>query len=377
MSACHLTVGSIFRAHGREFLARFGEAIPAHQRRALRSLSLCRTKELGGHVVRCPECGYEREHYNSCYCRGCPQCEGSKEAAWLLERESELLPTPYYHVVFPLPHVFNELLLENQRVGFSLFFQAVAYTLKNVARRKLGGELGFFCVLHTWGQLLTTHFHLHCVVPGGVMLPDGRWKASSQKGRYLLPEKALLLVFKGVFLRLLRRALAQGKLRYSGNFEELLYQAGCKRWTMHTEPPFGSPLHMLKYLSRYTRKVALSNSRLVSLNDGMVEFTWKDYANNCEKKVCRLNAIEFIRRFLSHIPPPGFVRIRHYGFMVGKKRKERLAALKDQILWILPKPIPHPVTDGSFQPGKCPECKRGALLIVAGITKAPKRRDSS
>ena len=295
----------------------------------------------------------------------------------MLERESELLPTRYFHVVFTLPHDFNELMLKNQRIGFSLFFQSVAKTLQQVARRKLGGQIGFFSVMHTWGQLLNFHCHLHCVVPGGVLLDDGAWKPSSAKGRYLLPEKVLLTVFRGIFLRALRRAHAAERLHFEGDLEALIAATTKKRWTMHTELPFGSALQVLKYLARYTRKVALSNSRLVSLKDGMLEFTWKDYAHECEKKTCKLPAVEFIRRFLMHIPPPGFVRIRYYGFMAGAQRKARLAALKGAITETLPTPVSHPTTDGSFTPGICPHCKAGVLQRLALIAPIRTRQDSS
>lgn len=388
-----LSVGKVFQAYGDAFRQRYGESMPKHHKRALRALALCRTAALGGHVLECTECGHRVEQYNSCRSRGCPQCEGGKEAAWLQERAAELLPTAYFHVVFTIPHVLNELVRSNERVVYGLLFGAASKALTVVARRKFGGTLGFFAVLHTWGQLLDLHPHLHCVVPGGVVQDDGTWVAASQCGRYLLPEKALLAVFRGVFLRSLRAAHATGTLTYAGDFEQLLAHAAARRWTMHTEPPFGSPMQVLKYLARYTRKVAIGNSRLVSLEDrGMLSFSFKDYADHCASKLCRLHAVEFIRRFLMHIPQPGFVRIRYYGFMAGKNRKARIASLKEQIAGLLPvnRPPTLPSVDcsgalatASTTPRTCPACKATAALQVvrqiAPVTtrRLPPREDSS
>lgn len=373
MSAA-LTVADVFRAHSDDFLKAYGTRIPGYQKKALFALMRCRTPSLGGHLYVCPVCGYKEQRYNSCRVRGCPQCEGSKEAAWLLEREAELLPTHYFHVVFTLPHILNTLILGNQHKCLGLFFSAVAKTLMTVAQNRLGGRLGFFSVLHTWGQKLDFHPHLHCVVPGGVVLPDGAWLPTSKRRRYFLPHKVLADVFQGIFIEKLRRAFQARSLTYQGDFEALLTQAACARWVVHAQPPFGSALSVLKYLSRYTRKVALANSRLISLVAATVTFSWKDYADGSQRKLCRMSAVEFIRRFLMHIPQPGFVRIRHYGFMAGKGRAVRLATLRETILGLLP-PVVLPKTDRSFKPGICPGC--GMALLVAVLELASSRKDSS
>lgn len=371
-----LSVAEIFRAHSKEFLSKYGTKIPGYQKRALASLMHCRSPYLGGHVYKCKECGHEETHYNSCRHRGCPQCEGSKEAKWLLERESELLPTHYFHVVFTTPHVLNELILHNQKVCFAILFKSVAKTLMTVAQNKLEAQLGFFAILHTWGQLLDFHPHIHCVVPGGAIKPDGSWVATSKRRRYLFPQKVLAEVFRGIFIKELRAAFNQGKLQYSKNFEVLVQESVRLSWVVHAEPPFASPLHVLKYLSRYTRKVALSNSRLVSHKNNQVTFTWKDYADQCKTKHCTISATEFMRRFLMHIPVPRFVRIRHYGFMAGKDRKSRLKNLRQIILGLLPDVV-HPKSDNSFQPGCCAKCGKQALVAITQILPLATRQDSS
>jgi hypothetical protein len=282
--AARLTVAEIFRAHGKEFLKERGTRLPDYQKSALWSLARCRTAAMGGHVLECGACGHVEHRYNSCRRRGCPQCEGAKEARWLLERESELLPVHYFHAVFTVPHALNELFLQNQRLCCAVLFQAAAKTLSKVGRNRLDAQLGFFSILHTWGQTLDLHPHLHCVVPGGGLSRDGaRWIPTSKRRRYLAPVRVLAEVFRGILLKHLRRLYRQGKLTYAGDFEKLVTTAAGRRWVVHAQPPFGSALHVLKYLSRYTRKVAISNSRLVALDGNMVSFSFKDYADGSQK----------------------------------------------------------------------------------------------
>ena len=373
-----LTVAELFRTHAQEFLGMYGKLVPGYQKKALWSLARCQTAALGGSIVECTACGHRESRYNSCRSRGCPQCEGSKEAKWLLERESELLPVHYFHVVFTVSHVLNTLIINNQRRCFALFFQSVAKALQTVAQNRLKGRLGFFSILHTWGQKLDFHPHIHCVVPGGCLSMDGNtWIPTSKERRYFAPTKVLAEVFRGIFIKALKRAYKDGKLKFDGNFEALINQAVSRNWVVHAQPPFGSATQVLKYLSRYTRKVALTNSRLVSLENGKVTFSFKDYADYSAKKYCRMQATEFIRRFLMHIPQPGFVRIRHYGFMTGKNRKQRLASLRDLIAGLLPVIISHPESDQSFKPGTCPNCGATSLTVVADLPKLPLRTDSS
>jgi hypothetical protein len=288
------------------------------------------------------------------------------------------LPVHYFHVVFTMPHALNELFLQNQRTCSTALFQAAAKTLSTVAYRRIGAKLGFFSILHTWGQMLDLHPHLHCVVPGGGLSGDGEsWIATSKKRRYFAPVRVLAEVFRGILVKRLRRLFRQGKLAYAGDFEQLIATAIRRRWVVHAQPPFGSATQVLKYLSRYTRKVALSNARLVALDGEMVSFSFKDYADGSQKKLCRMKASEFIRRFLMHIPPPGFVRIRYYGFMAGKHRHERIARIREVIAGLLPVPVTHPKTDGSFRPGCCPRCGAQALHLSEMLPKQPRWRNSS
>jgi hypothetical protein len=373
-----LTVAEIFRGHGRDFLSEHGTKVPGYQKKALWLLANCQTAALGGHLVKCGNCEHKEYRHNSCRHRGCPQCEGTKEAKWLLAREEELLPVHYFHVVFTVPHVLNELFLNNQRQCFEALFQAVAKTLQTVAKNRLKAKLGFFSILHTWGQQMDFHPHVHCVVPGGGLSLEGNnWISSSKKRRYFAPTKVLAEVFRGILVKALKRQFREGKLRCDGNFELLLNSAVARRWVVHAQPPFGSALQVLKYLSRYTRKVAITNSRLINCSNGKVTFSFKDYANGAVKKTCCMKTTEFIRRFLMHIPPPGFVRIRHYGFMAGKNRKALINQIKKLIAGLLPIVFKSPKSDGSFNPSCCPKCGKSALAIIPYVQKFNLLQDTS
>jgi hypothetical protein len=287
----------------------------------------------------------------------------------MLARESELLPTHYFHLVFTVPHVLNELFLHNQRVCFAIFFKAVAKTLGTVMKERLKAQIGYFAIMHTWGQKLDFHPHIHCVVPGGGIREDGSWVTTSKKRRYFAPSKVLAVVFRGILIKALKRAYKDGKLTFNGNLETLLTQSVRTPWVVHAKPPFGSALQVLKYLSRYTRKVAISNSRLVSIDNGRVTFSFKDYAQQSKKKLCCLQAAEFIRRFLLHIPPPAFVRIRHYGFLAGKNRKQGIDKIKEVISGLIPilSKESRQLTTTGFCPGLCPLCNAKALVLVEMI----------
>ena len=372
------TVAEIFRAHGEEFLAAYGTRLLSYVKKALWYIAHCRTEALGSTIVACPTCGYREQRFNSCRHRGCPQCEGAKDAEWMKAREEELLPVHYFHAVFTVPHVLNVLFLGNARQCYAIMFQAVAKTILTVGKNRLNAKLGFFSVLHTWGQLLTVHPHIHCVVPGGGIREDGSWVQSSKRRRYLAPEKVLSEVFRGILLKALRRAYRRNTIRFDGDFELLLSVAAKHTWVVYAQPPFDSPRHVLMYLSRYIRKVALSNSRLISLEKGVVSFSFKDYAAQAIQKVARLSALEFMRRFLLHIPPPGFVRIRYYGFMAGKGRKQRLTLLREVIAGLLPVVIKDDSqSTDSFLPGRCPVCAIGFLIVVTEIPARRIRKDSS
>jgi hypothetical protein len=373
-----LTLRDVLHAHRGDLLKKYGEKLPGYQKRGLWLLEHCQSVALGGHIRRCSACGQQEYRHNSCRYRGCPQCEGSKEAKWLLEREDELLPVHYFHVVFTVPHVLNELFYHNQRECYGALFEAAAKTLNTVGKNRIGAKLGFFSLLHTWGQLLNYHPHLHCVIPGGgISLDNEQWVSTSKKRRYFASTKVLAEVFRGILLKKLRQRYLAGKLNVRGDFEQLLDDAARRRWVVHAKPPFGSPLAVLKYLSRYTRKVAISNSRLLELKDGMLSFKFKDYANASIGKTCRMSAVEFLRRFAMHLPPPGFVRIRYYGFMAGAKRKARLKQMAELIRGLLPElPKRESSNNSSCQARCCTRCGKPALKLLI-VFSGPMYRDSS
>lgn len=356
-----LTLAEVLRHHGAELRYEYGRQLPGYQKQALWLFEHCRTASLGGHIHGCSTCGHQEYHHNSCRHRGCPQCEGAKEAQWLVKREEELLPVHYFHVVFTVPAVLNELFLGNQRECYAALFEAAAKTLKTVGQNRIGAKLGFFAILHSWGQQLNFHPHLHCVVPGGGLASDGNWVSTSKKKRYLAPTKVLAEVFRGILLKRLAHHYRIGKLEFEGDFQQLLSTAAARKWVVSAKPPFGSPLAVLKYLSRYTRKVAISNSRLLELKDGKVTFKFRDYANEAKEKTISLRAVEFLRRFAMHIPPPGFMRIRYYGFMAGAQRVSKLKAIAAHIRELLPE-IPHPEkANSSIKAKLCSAC--GAATI--------------
>jgi len=329
-------VADVVRAHGDDY--RRAHRPSAAQQKVLRHIAACRTSALGGHVDACTRCGHERISYNSCRDRHCPKCQGPQRAEWLAQRLERLLPVPYFHVVFTLPDQINPLALRNKPLAYSILFDAAAETLKTLARdpKHLGAEIGFSAVLHSWGQNLLFHPHLHCVVTGGGLSSDGaRWVPG--RARYLLPVKVLGKLFRGKFLDALDRAWKESKLDLAGStsdladpiawsaFRDRLYQ---KDWVVYAKPPFGGPGHVFRYLGRYTHRVAISNHRIVAFKDGHVTFILKDYADGGKKKLMTLGAIEFIRRFLLHVLPDGFVRIRHYGLYAGRNVQTKLAAAR-------------------------------------------------
>jgi hypothetical protein len=320
-----------------------------HVRQTLQDLALCRTPELGGHVTQCDHCGEVRYHYHSCGNRNCPQCGGSKRAAWLAKCQADLLPVPYFHVVFTLPHELSALALGNRELLYRLLFDSAKETLLEVAAdpKHLGARIGVLMVLHTWGQKLEHHPHVHCVVPGGGLAVPAKTSGNtttvpgdqvprwvSCRPNWFLPVQVLGQVFRGKYLAALRAAYQAGQLQFAGTTLPLasptawaawiraLYQ---KNWVVYAKEPFGGPEQVLKYLTGYTHRVALSNHRLVRLQDDRVTFTWKDYADGCRRKEMTLEAVEFVRRFALHIIPKGLVRIRQYGLLAHRDRGERLA----------------------------------------------------
>jgi Putative transposase/Transposase zinc-binding domain len=385
MKPHRLELADVFRTHQDDFLARWNHVLPGQKRRALRDIRDCRTAALGGHLQQCDRCGHRVILYNSCRNRHCPKCQASARARWLAQRQEELLPVPYFHVVFTLPQQIGRLALQNAKAVYNILFRAASQTLLETAAdpRLLGASIGFLAVLHTWGQNLHLHPHLHCVVPGGGLSPDGsRWIACP-KSSFFLPVRVLSHRFREKFLRQLRQAFRKGTLRFSGDlhsltkpaaFQALCDTAGQIEWVVHIKPPLGGPRRVLKYLARYTHRVAISNHRLRSLENGRVTFEWKDYADRGRTKTMTLDAVEFIRRFLLHVLPSGMVRIRQFGFLANRVRQHKLEQCR--ILLAVRQPPASAGSDGSADPNlpdahACPVCRLGRLIVIELLGAQP------
>jgi hypothetical protein len=373
----------VFRSHGAEFLRVWAKSTSPAQRRVLRAISVCRTATLGGHKRRCDRCGHEVISYNSCRDRHCPKCQGTATARWLDARKRDLLPVPYFHVVFTLPEKLSHPALQNKRLLYNLLFRAVSETMLTIAEdpKHLGAGIGFLAVLHTWGQTLNHHPHIHCLVPGGGIAPRAdEWIACPE--RFLLPVRVLSRLFRGRFLHHLTTAYNSGNLTLEGDltplrdpqtWQDLLTTLTASDWVVYCKPPFGGPHQVLKYLARYTHRVAISNRRLVALSGGKVSFEWTDYAHGNRNKVMSLSAVEFIRRFLLHVLPTGFMHIRYYGFLANRLRHTKLALARELLTCrhkghtppdevAPPKPVNH-------DNDACPICKKGRLIIVESFRR--------
>ena len=327
-------VGDIFRQFGPAYLAKYGQHLPLRHHRAIRALSICRTAALGGHVLECDQCGAIKICYNSCRNRHCPKCQSLAQWRWVEERQKDLLPIPYFHVVFTLPGALRALVLHNQRVMYNLLFKAASETLLTLSAdpKYLGAQIGVTSVLHTWSQTLMDHPHLHCLVTGGGLSEDEvEWRESRKD--FFLPIQVLASLFRGKFLAFLKKAYEQDKLSFSGQiaqlsdqsrFKQLLNGLYQKAWIVYCKPPFGSPKQVIDYLGRYTHRVAISNERIIAQEGDQVTFSYRDRADGNKKKRMTLSAFEFIRRFLLHILPEGFVKIRHYGLSSNRHRNTRL-----------------------------------------------------
>jgi len=348
------------------------------------AIERCRTVALGGHLEQCDNCGFERPAYNSCRNRHCPKCQGLNKARWLEARQVELLPVGYFHVVFTLPHELNALILSNKRALLDILFNAAAQTLLTFGRNNLGGKSGFITVLHTWDQRLNAHFHLHCLVPAGVLSENGgRWISAPEK--FLFPVRALAKVFRGKYTGFLLQAFAGAELVFPGQagqfqtqigFSGLIDQIHQKRWVVYAKPPFGGPDKVLDYLGRYTHRVAISNNRILNVENGGVTFAFHDRADGNKCKILTLPAEEFIRRFLLHSLPSAFVRIRHFGFLANRSKKHDLPLCR-KLLGLDPQP-PQPEQKSNEELlreltgqdiSHCPRCKQGAMRIVAELQK--------
>ena len=379
-----LEVADIVRQHGAAY--RETHALPLEQLSVLRAIEICRTATLGGHVEQCGHCAHTRHAYNSCRNRHCPKCQGAERLQWLHNRQEELLPVEYFHVVFTLPEPIAAIAFHNKEVVYNILFRTASETLLTIAAdpQHLGAHIGFFAVLHTWGQKLLHHPHLHCVIPGGGLSSDHERWINCLPG-FFLPVKVLSRLFRRLFLDALQQAFDEGKLRFfselaslenAAHFAAYLQPLRDSEWVVYAKPPFGGPQQVLAYLGRYTHRVAISNQRLLSLHNGQVTFQYKDYQHKQNSKTMQVDADEFLRRFLLHTLPTGFQRIRHFGFLANRHRKAKLSLCRQLLLPPVVQLLPattqtRPLLDflTKNKPVTCPHCGLGTMVRV-GILPA-------
>jgi len=382
-----LEVADVFRRYGELYRHMHGASMSGEQRRVMAAIEVCRTAVLGGHLERCDQCDYERNCFNSCRDRHCPKCQSLARAQWIEHRLAELLDCPYFHVVFTVPDEIAAIAYQNKGVVYDILFHTTAETLKTIGAdpKHLGAEIGFFAVLHSWGQNLMFHPHLHCVVPGGGLTADGqRWVRC--RARFFLSVRVLSRLFRRLFLESMEKAFNSGKLQFFAALEflrdphafaERIAQAKETDWVVYTKRPFAGPQQVLDYVDRYTPRVAISNNRLIDIDNGRVKFHWKDYRDNSQIKVMDLEADEFIRRFLLHVLPEGFQRIRYYGFLANRDRRNKLALCR-QLLGMQTSSQTTSIKDyrERYQEltGRsltlCPRCQKGQMVIVESLPPA-------
>ena len=375
-----LEVADVVRAHGAAFAASRGGRVSGAENRVLHAITVCRTAALGGHVDACDQCGHQTITYNSCRNRPCPKCQASASATWLADRQSELLPVEYFHVIFTVPREVAAIAMQNKKVVYDILFRSSSETLREIAAdpKHLGARIGVMSILHTWGQNLEYHPHVHCVVPGGGISLDGtRWIAC--KPGFFLPVRVLARLFRGKLLDQIKRAFDVGSLEFHGslahledpsNFRSYLAPLHAKKWMVYAKPPFGSPDCVLKYLARYTHRVAISNHRLLNMAGGEVTFAWRDYAHGCRRRAMTIKAVEFIRRFVLHVLPKRFVRIRHQGLLANRHRKEMVALCREFLAAAHSTGSPEPGHDAAHEvwAPPCPECKKGRLVRIRTLS---------
>jgi Putative transposase/Transposase zinc-binding domain len=382
-----LEVADVFRRYGKAYRQNHGASMSAEERRVMAAIEVCRTAILGGHLERCDQCDYERNCFNSCRDRHCPKCQSLARAQWIEHRQAELLDCPYFHVVFTVPEEIAAIAYQNKEVVYDILFHATAETLKTIAAdpKHLGAEIGFFAVLHSWGQNLMFRPHLHCVVPGGGLSADGqRWVRC--RARFFLSVRVLSRLFRRLFLERIEKAFNSGKLQFFASLEFLrdpyafaarIASAKESEWVVYAKRPFAGPQQVLDYVGRYTHRVAISNNRLVDIENGRVQFHWKDYRDNSQIKVMDLEADEFIRRFLLHVLPESFQRIRYYGFLANRDRRKKLALCR-QLLGM--QTLSQTTSVKNYREryqeltGRsltlCPRCQRGQMVIVESLPPA-------
>jgi Putative transposase/Transposase zinc-binding domain len=384
-------VADVFRRYGETYRNKHGASMSTAQRRVMTAIEVCRTAALGGHLERCDQCGQERNCYNSCRDRHCPKCQSLARAQWIEDRQAELLEVDYFHVVFTVPQEIADITYQNKELVLGILFRITAETLRTIAAdpKHLGAEIGFFAVLHSWGQNLQFHPHLHCVVPGGGLSPDGERWVSCRRPDFLLPVRVLSSLFQRLFLEALQTAFDSGQLQFFHSLESLrqpmafarhLAKAEAHDWVVYAKRPFAGPQQVLDYVGRYTHRVAISNNRLLDIEGDQVQFKWKDYRHGDQIKTMTLSADEFIRRFLMHVLPNGFHRIRYYGFLGNRYRNKKLAQCR-RLLGMQkaeqadpPKPEKEyheryeELTGRSLR--QCPHCRQGQMVKVAILPKA-------
>lgn len=377
MSRPTVEVADILRAQGNHFLDRYEKSFDFQQLKAFRAIQRCRTAALGGHIDACPKCGHRAISYNSCRNRHCPKCQAQARERWLAARQRELLATSYFHAVFTVPHELNVLALDNPRRFYDLLFHASAQTLLEVAANPnhLGAEIGLISILHTWGQNLLLHPHVHCVIPGGGLSPDHRhWVRPRYP--FFLPVKILSRVFRGKFCAGLKHLYRRKQLRCAGpasrfadpkHFRQLLRRLHRQDWVVYAKPALGGPSQVLRYLGRYTHRVAISNHRLLAFDGERVTFRWKDYAHGSKQRKMTLLGTEFLRRFFLHVLPKGFVRIRHFGFLSNPRRTSQLALCRQLLTMDQPHAPASSNAGDSSSTWHCPRCG-AAMAVVQRLT---------
>lgn len=393
-----LEVADVFRHFGEAYRQHHGASLSNAQRRVMRAIEACRTATLGGHIEQCDHCDYQRICYNSCRDRHCPKCQCLARAQWLDDRRSELLDVGYFHVVFTVPQPIAAIAYQNKQQVYGILFQAANETLRTIAAdpKHLGAEIGFFAVLHTWGQNLLHHPHVHCVVPGGGLSSDAQ-KWISCRPDFFLPVRVLSRLFRRLFLEHLAKAFDDGKLQFFSSLEPcrerdafLRHLAPTRqtRWVVYAKPPFAGPEDVLRYVARYTHRVAISNDRLIDIDDEKVQFRWKDYRDENRKKTMILAAEEFIRRFLLHVLPDGFQRIRYYGFLANRYRQQKLDLCRRLLNMTQPEPKSDASTDYRDKYEQltgqslkvCPVCHQGQMVVTEifdSLTSRPAVCDTS
>ena len=388
-----LEVADVFRHYGEAYRQEHGASLSTAQRRVMTAIEVCRTAALGGHLEQCDHCGHQRNAYNSCSDRHCPKCQSFARAQWLEDRQSELLDTQYFHVVFTVPEQIATIAYQNKRELYGILFRTAAETLRTIAAdpKHLGAEIGFFAVLHTWGQNLLHHPHLHCVVPGGGLSADGTEWISCRDG-FFLPVRVLSWLFRRLFLEKLVDAFDAGKLEFFSSLESLRHRSSFldylaplrqADWVVYAKRPFAGPEQVLDYVGRYTHRVAISNNRLLDMAEGKVTFRYKDYRHEAQQKTMTLQAEEFIRRFLLHVLPAGFQRIRYYGFLANRYREQKLAHCRELLGMPAPEPADTEVRKDYAERYEeltgcslrvCPVCHQGRMLVIEILPRTPRRK---